>query len=112
MSTLKLVSTIIQDYDVSKLVRAIVEAGFRATVIGSTGGFLRTGNTTILSAVDDIDVPRLLKVIADNCRERTEIIRPDVIGDYADWYPPHEVEVLVGGAHIFVVPIVHFERIV
>lgn len=78
----------------------------------SEGGFLRTGNTTILSAVEDEQVQTLLDVIQANCSERMQVIRPDVIGDYADWYPPHEVEVLVGGATVFVLPVVYFERIV
>lgn len=108
---MKLVSAVVQDYDAAKLVRAIVKSGFRATVIGSTGGFLRTGNTTIISAVDDELVETLLALIEANCRERTEVIRPDVIGDYADWYPPHDVEVMVGGANVFVLPIVRYERI-
>ncbi len=108
---MKLVAAIVQEYDANKLVRAVVQAGFRATVIGSTGGFLRTGNTTILSAVEDPDVGSLLEVIAANCRERTEMVRPELIGDYSDWYPPQEVEVLVGGATVFVVPVSHFERV-
>lgn len=109
---MKLVAAIVQDYDATKLVNAIVKAGFRATLISSSGGFLRTGNATILSAVDDDQLQPLLRLIEANCSERTEIMRPDVIGDYADWYPPQEVEVLVGGATVFVIPVVRFERIV
>lgn len=108
---MKLVVAIVQEYDAAKLVRAVVDAGFRATVIASTGGFLRTGNTTILCAVEENDVGNLIEVINANGRERTELIRPEVMGDYADWYPPHEVEVIVGGANVFVLPVVHFERV-
>lgn len=108
---MKLVAAIVQEYDANKLVRAVVQAGFRATIIGSTGGFLRTGNTTLISAVEDADAGELLAIIAANCRERTEMVRPEIIGDYSDWYPPHEVEVIVGGATVFVVPVAHFERI-
>lgn len=108
---MKLVAAIIQDYDAAKLTSAIVDAGFRATTISSKGGFLRTGNVTILSAVEDDQVAELLAIVEANCRERTEIIRPDVMGDYADWYPPHDVEVLVGGANVFVIPVSHYERI-
>lgn len=108
---MRLVAAIVQEYDASNLTKAIVAAGLRATVVSSKGGFLRTGNTTILSAVEDERVAELLEIVSANCRERTQVIRPDVIGDYADWYPPHEVEVIVGGATVFVLPIVHFERI-
>ena len=109
---MKLVAAVVQEYDAANLTKAIVAANLRATVINSKGGFLRTGNTTILSALEDEHVATLLQVIEANCRERMQVIRPDVIGDYADWYPPHEVEVMVGGATIFVLPIVHFERII
>lgn len=108
---MKLVTAIVQEYDANKLARAVVRAGFRATIIGSTGGFLRTGNTTLISAVEDAEVGALLAVIAANCRERNEMVRPEIIGDYSDWYPSHEVEVIVGGATVFVVPVAHFERI-
>lgn len=108
---MKLVAAVTQEYDVANLTRAIVERGFGATVISSKGGFLRTGNATIVSAVEDGDVAELLGIIEANCRERTQLIRPDVIGDYADWYPPHDVEVIVGGATIFVLPVIHYERI-
>jgi uncharacterized protein YaaQ len=108
---LKLVVAIVQEYDASNLARAIAERGYGATLVSSKGGFLRTGNATILSAVEDGDIEGLLEIINENCRERTEVIRPDVIGDYADWYPPHDVEVIVGGANVFVLPIVHYERI-
>lgn len=107
---MKLIAAIVQDYDAPKLTKAIVEAGFRATTISSQGGFLRTGNVTILSAVEDDQVQELLTIIETHCRERTEIIRPDVMGDYSDWYPPHEVEVLVGGANVFVIPVSYYER--
>ena len=81
---MKLVAAIVQEYDANKLARAVIEAGFLATIIGSTGGFLRTGNSTLISAVEDADVGLLLTVISANCRERTEMVRPELIGDYAD----------------------------
>lgn len=109
---MRLVAAVVQDYDAANLTKSMVAAGLRATVVNSEGGFLRTGNTTILSAVEDEQVQTLLDVIQANCSERMQVIRPDVIGDYADWYPPHEVEVLVGGATVFVLPVVYFERIV
>jgi uncharacterized protein YaaQ len=92
---MKLVAAVVHEYDSPNLVKAIVEAGFRSTIISSKGGFLRTGNSTIISAVDDDLVNDLLTLIEANCRERTQLIRPDVIG----------------GATVFVLPIVHFERI-
>lgn len=108
---MKLVVAIVQDYDVNQLLTAITKVGFRATRIGSTGGFLRVGNTTLLIGVDDHHVGRVLRIIDANCRERLEAVQPEIIGDMHDWYPPDLVEVQVGGATVFTMPVVRFERI-
>lgn len=108
---MKLVVAIVQDYDVSQLLDAITEAGFRATRIGSTGGFLRVGNTTLLIGVEDHQVPTVLRLIDQNCRERTETVQPEIIGDIHDWYPSDLVEVVVGGATVFVLHVHRFERL-
>ncbi|HLI51779.1 MAG TPA: cyclic-di-AMP receptor [Thermomicrobiaceae bacterium] len=108
---MKLVVAIVQDYDVNQLLTAITKVGFRATRIGSTGGFLRVGNTTLLIGVEDHHVGRVLRIIDANCRERLEAVQPEIIGDMHDWYPPDLVEVQVGGATVFTMPVVRFERI-
>lgn len=108
---MKLIVAIVQDYDVSQLLSAITQAGFRATRIGSTGGFLRVGNTTLLIGVEDHHVGRVLRIVEANCRERTEVVQPEIIGDIHEWYPPDLVEVTVGGATLFILPVDRFERI-
>lgn len=108
---MKLVIAIVQDYDVNQLLSAVTQVGFRATRIGSTGGFLRVGNTTLLMGVEEHHVGRVLRIIEANCRERTEAVQPEVIGDIHEWYPPDLVEVTVGGATVFVLPVAKFEQI-
>lgn len=108
---MKLVVAIVQDYDANQLLTAITDAGFRATRIGSTGGFLRLGNTTLLVGVEDYHVSRVLRIIETNCRERTETVQPEIIGDIHEWYPPDLVDVVVGGATVFVVNVERFERV-
>jgi uncharacterized protein YaaQ len=108
---MKLVFAVVQDYDATQLLDAITKSGFRATQIASTGGFLRVGNTTLMIGVEDFQVPRIIRLIADNCRERNETVQPEIIGDIHDWYPPDLVEVVVGGATVFVVNVHRFERI-
>ncbi len=108
---MKLIVAIVQDYDANQLLKAITGAGFRATRIGSTGGFLRVGNSTLLIGVEDYDVRRVLRIIEDNCRERTEVVQPDVIADLHEWYPMGLVEVKVGGATVFVINVARFERL-
>ena len=108
---MKLVFAVVQDYDATQLLDVITKAGFRATQIASTGGFLRVGNTTLMIGVEDYQVNKVIRLIEANARERTETVQPEIIGDIHDWYPPDLVEVVVGGATIFVVSVERFERI-
>ena len=65
---MKLVVAIVQDQDVYNLNADLTEAGFRITKLASTGGFLKTGNSTLLIGTEDENVDkclRLLKMIAN-----------------------------------------------
>lgn len=108
---MKLVVAIVQDYDAPEVLRAMIDAGYRVTQVATTGGFLRAGNTTFLSGVDDDAVESLLAIIAENCAERVEVIRPSGIADFDEWYPPDLLEVEVGGATVFILNIERFERV-
>ncbi|MBP3652308.1 MAG: cyclic-di-AMP receptor, partial [Clostridia bacterium] len=50
---MKLIIAIVQDEDASRLVSKLMAEGFGATKLATTGGFLRSGNTTLLTGVDD-----------------------------------------------------------
>ncbi|EGD50117.1 protein of unknown function DUF970 [Thermoanaerobacter ethanolicus JW 200] len=50
---MKLVLAIVQDEDVRRLMDGLTEGGFSFTRIASTGGFLRSGNTTLIIGVED-----------------------------------------------------------
>ena len=107
---MKLIVAIVQDYDTDRLLRAVSELGLGATRIASTGGFLRTGNTTVLMGVVDEQVAPGLEAIRRTCGSRVEPPASQVVGDLTEWYPSGVVEVTVGGAVAFVVPVGRFER--
>ncbi|MDP9473454.1 MAG: cyclic-di-AMP receptor [Chloroflexota bacterium] len=107
---MKLIVAVVQDYDTDRLLRAVSELSLRATRIASTGGFLRTGNTTVLMGVADEHVASGLEAIRRTCCSRVEQPANPVVGDLTEWYPPGVVEVTVGGAVVFVVPVGRFER--
>ena len=46
---MKLIIAIVQDEDAGHLVSALMEGGFGVTKLATTGGFLRSGNTTLIS---------------------------------------------------------------
>ncbi|MFX3634166.1 MAG: cyclic-di-AMP receptor [Candidatus Pristimantibacillus sp.] len=108
---MKLVIAIIQDKDSNRLSNALVKEGFRATKLASTGGFLRAGNTTFMIGIEDERVHEVLQVINGNCKVRDQLVTPvSPIGGSTDSYIPFPVEVQVGGAAVFVVPVERFEH--
>ena len=108
---LKLILTVIQDKDSNKLLNALVENNFRATKLASTGGFLKSGNTTFMIGTEDIRVEKAMQIIKDNCQSRDQLVAPvSPMGGNADSYVPYPVEVEVGGATVFVLPVEQFKQ--
>ena len=109
---MKLVVLIVADADADGLIRAMVDRGYPATKIGSTGGFLRRGNTTLLSGIDSNRVEDVIALVRRLCPVRTELLTLStmpVAGEMPFLTEPMEVR--AGGAVIFVLDITRFERI-
>jgi uncharacterized protein YaaQ len=105
----KLILSVINAEDVRNLVRALLERGHRATLINTTGGFLRRGNATVLCATADSQVPSVLNIIRRNCCARVEHLSPlDPDTEPEELYIPASVE--VGGATVFILDIERFEQ--
>ncbi|MBU8908407.1 cyclic-di-AMP receptor [Desertibacillus haloalkaliphilus] len=106
---MKLIIAVVQDKDSSRLENALVDTNFRATKLASTGGFLKSGNTTFMIGTDDKHVDDLLDLIKNNCRSREQLVAPvSPMGGNTDSYVPFPVNVQVGGATVFVVPVEQF----
>lgn len=65
---MKLIIAIIKDEDTDAVSKALTEKEFRVTFIASTGGFLRSGRSTLLVGVEDEQVETALQVIRDHCK--------------------------------------------
>jgi uncharacterized protein YaaQ len=108
----KLVIAIVHDDDAPVLLDALLERDLRATRLQSMGGYLRRDNATILVGVEDRDVEKVLHVIRESSRSRTELLSPlPPLMDPGELFMPFPVEVEVGGATVFVVPVERFERL-
>jgi uncharacterized protein YaaQ len=108
---MKLVIAIVQDKDSNRLSNALIKDGFRATKLASSGSFLRAGNTTFMIGIEDERVQEVMQVIKANCKTREQLVTPvSPMGDTTDSYIPFPVEVQVGGATIFVMPVERFEH--
>ncbi|WIV12319.1 cyclic-di-AMP receptor [Proteiniborus sp. MB09-C3] len=108
---MKLVIAITQDEDTANLVSKLTEEGFRVTKLASTGGFLKSGNTTLLIGVDDDKVEDLVKVIEKVCRPREVTTPATPMSLVEDVYMPYTYNIKVGGATIFILDVDRYERI-
>ncbi|WRP06668.1 cyclic-di-AMP receptor [Rossellomorea aquimaris] len=108
---MKVIMAVVQDKDSNRLSNALMENNFRSTKLASTGGFLKSGNTTFIIGTEDIRVDKALQVIKENCQSRDQMVAPvSPMGGNADSYVPYPVEVAVGGATVFVLPVEQFHQ--
>lgn len=69
---MKLIIAIIKDEDNDAVSSALTKKEFRVTLIASTGGFLRSGRSTLLIGVEDGQVDSALEIIRNNCQKPEE----------------------------------------
>ncbi|NLM06224.1 MAG: hypothetical protein GX219_04815 [Tissierellia bacterium] len=107
---MKLVICIIQDEDAPSLLADLMEKKYRTTKLSTTGGFLRSGNTTLLIGIDEDHLDDVLRLIDENGKTReitTSMIPMSLPGD---GYVPYPIDVKIGGATVFVVDVEGFYR--
>ena len=97
--------------DKGRVVEDLIRNGFKFTIIGSTGGFLKEGNTTFLVGTDEEQKETLLRLVQQNCQQREQMLNflpPDAtpVGPFV----PNPIKVPVGGAIVFVLDVEQFER--
>ncbi len=109
---MKLVVAIVHNEDARVLVDALLEREYRATRLHSSGGFLRQSNATVMLGVEDAQVDEVLQIVRDNCHARTQVVNPmPPIMEPGEFFMPYPLEVEVGGATVFVVPVERYERL-
>jgi uncharacterized protein YaaQ len=106
----KLIVVITSDDEAEALIKKLIERGYPATKVSSTGGFLRRGNATIFSGVEAGDLENVLAIIRKECQARTEFIPAQALPFPESIYPAEPVQVRVGGAIVFVLPVERFEK--
>ncbi|HVP04326.1 MAG TPA: cyclic-di-AMP receptor [Dehalococcoidia bacterium] len=106
----KLIVVITSNDEADVLIRKLVERGYPATKVSSTGGFLRKGNATIFSGVEGGDIENVLAIIRDECKARTDYVPAQALPFPESIYPAEPVQVRVGGAIVFVLPVERFEK--
>lgn len=109
---MKLIIAVIHDEDAHKLVDALTSEGYMATKLASTGGFLKTGNTTLFVGVEEQEVDKVLGIIENKCQTKKELsLMNPPIPSAIEGCMPYPVEITVGGATIFVIDIEKYLKI-
>jgi len=108
---MKLIFAIIEDKDSNRLINALGKENFQTTKISSTGGFLKEGNTTLMVGCEDEYVDQVLEIIKNNSSKREQMVSPvSPISGNIDSYIPHTINIEVGGAIVFVLPVEQFHQ--
>lgn len=94
---MKLIVAIIQDQFVNKVSRSLMQDKVRVTKLSSSGGFLNSGNTTLLIGVEEDDMDNVVETIRRQCKTTK-------VSNNGD-------EVTVGGANLFIIDMDQYIRI-
>ena len=106
---MKMITVIVDNSDADSICYALTDAGFSFTKMATTGGFLRSGNTTLLIGVEDEKMEAAIDVIRSKSYRHKEMasigygVNPAMPGSYP-------VDITVGGSTLFVTDVVRFEK--
>ncbi|HET7558626.1 MAG TPA: cyclic-di-AMP receptor [Limnochordia bacterium] len=106
---MKLILAVVEDEDAGTLMDVLIENGFAATKLASTGGFLLRGNTTLMMGVDDARVDVCIALIKQVCVRQKKLLPQTSSEIPTSIALPIEVE--SGGATVFVLNVEKFHRI-
>ncbi len=108
---MKLILAIVGREDSHAVMDSLTKNNFRVTKLATTGGFLKSGNTTIITGVEDELVDEAIEIISEHSSKREQLVPKNnsSISDYEFSILPFSVT--VGGATIFVLDVDRFEKI-
>ena len=107
---MKMLLAIINYDDSQSVIAALTQEGFSVTRLATTGGFLKSGNVTVLIGLDESRLDDAFQIIRDHCRKRKQIV-PTTTELGMGFFPTMPVQVEVGGATVFVLGVERFEKL-
>lgn len=108
---MKLIFAVVNNDDGPIVSAQLIKSGIHVTKMASTGGFLKKGNHTFITAVEDEDVDKVIEIIRNYSKKRTYSAPADVVSTAAIGGSMTPIQVTIGGATVFVANIERFERI-
>ncbi len=106
---MKMIIAILNSDDASTVMHNLMKEGYQITKLSTTGGF-RAGNVTVLIGVEDDKLEHCLEIIGKYSKSRKQLI-PSSAEAGISFYPSMPVEVVVGGATIFVLDVEQFKKV-
>ena len=106
----KLIIAIVSNEDSTAASRALTKAGFSVTRLATTGGFLLSGNTTMLVGTDAERVDEAIHISGEKSCKRNNMVSGNA-SFKAGRYDGVPVQVTVGGATIFVLDVERYEKL-
>ena len=107
---MKLILAIINKEDSQEVSHALTKEKYSVTKLATQGGFLMSGNITLIIGTEDEKVDDVIRIIGEHSQKRTEIV-PSTVTYGIGVTTSIPLEVTVGGATIFVLPIDKVEHI-
>lgn len=101
----KLILAILQGDDYADTVDELNQNGFFATILSSTGGFLKKKSVTVMIGVDDDKVQKVLDILKQCAGHRQQLTYSDVsmsTGVPGSQIPLVAVPMNVGGVVVFI----------
>lgn len=101
----KLIFAILQGDDYADTIDELNHNGFFATILSSTGGFLKKKSVTVMIGVDEDKVQQVLDILKHCAGHRQQMTYSDVsmsAGGHAPQIPLVPVPVNVGGVVVFI----------
>lgn len=107
---MKMIMAIVSNEDNAKVSRELTKSGFFITKLASTGGFLMSGNTTLMTVTEDKNVDTVIDIIKQYSQKRTRLVS-SISSFSIDPGMSIPIEVNVGGATIFVLNVEKMEKL-
>lgn len=110
---MKLIYIIVSSDDDDRVMRKLNKSGFSGTKMATTGGFLRSGNTTLIVGTEEEKVNTVIDIVKKECGPRQRITANTLpnTGNVLAGEMSYPVTVDVGGATIFVLDVEQYVKI-
>ena len=107
---MKLLFAFVQNEDVKSLTRALIKRDINVTRISSSGGFLSSGNSTLMIGVEEPELQDTLDIIKKYSHKRGTAMASQTVSSIQGIATPMPISVTIGGATVFVVDVENFYK--